>query len=249
MSYTEAIISGIVQGLTEFLPVSSSGHLVVLHHFFGYNQPQFTFDIFLHIGTLFAVLVYFRRDIIDMLKQRPRLLIYVILATIPTALIGFLFIDFVEGLFQNIKLVGLMLFVTAGFLFIADKVSTSKSNRGKLSWVKAIGIGVIQGLAIAPGISRSGSTISSGILFGLDKNEAIRFSFLLAIPAILGALILQLIRTGGRVVLTSQMLIGSSLAFAVGLLSIYILIKSVINAKLKYFAIYCILVGGALLIL
>lgn len=249
MSYTEAIISGIVQGLTEFLPVSSSGHLVVLHHFFGYNQPQFTFDIFLHIGTLFAVLVYFRRDIIDMLKRRPRLLIYVILATIPTALIGFLFIDFVEGLFQNIKLVGLMLFVTAGFLFIADKVSTSKSNRGKLSWVKAIGIGVIQGLAIAPGISRSGSTISSGILFGLDKNEAIRFSFLLAIPAILGALILQLIRTGGRVVLTSQMLIGSSLAFAVGLLSIYILIKSVINAKLKYFAIYCILVGGALLIL
>ncbi len=249
MSYTEAIISGIVQGLTEFLPVSSSGHLVVLHHFFGYNQPQFTFDIFLHIGTLFAVLVYFRRDIIDMLKRRPRLLIYVILATIPTALIGFLFIDFVEGLFQNIKLVGLMLFVTAGFLFIADKVSTSKGNRGKLSWVKAIGIGVIQGLAIAPGISRSGSTISSGILFGLDKNEAIRFSFLLAIPAILGALILQLIRTGGRVVLTSQMLIGSSLAFAVGLLSIYILIKSVINAKLKYFAIYCILVGGALLIL
>ena len=249
MSYTEAIISGIVQGLTEFLPVSSSGHLVVLHHFFGYNQPQFTFDIFLHVGTLFAVLVYFRRDIIDMLKRRPRLLMYVILATIPTALIGFLFIDFVEGLFQNIKLVGLMLFVTAGFLFIADRVPTSKSNTGKLSWVKAIGIGVIQGLAIAPGISRSGSTISSGILFGLDKNEAIRFSFLLAIPAILGALILQIIRTGGRIVLTSQMLIGSSLAFVVGLISIYILIKSVINAKLKYFAIYCILVGGALLIL
>ena len=249
MSYTEAIISGIVQGLTEFLPVSSSGHLVILHHFFGYNQPQFTFDIFLHIGTLFAVLVYFRRDIIDMLKRRPRLFMYVILATIPTALIGFLFIDFVEGLFQNIKLVGLMLFVTAGFLFIADKVSTSKSNTGKLSWVKAIGIGVIQGLAIAPGISRSGSTISSGILFGLDKNEAIRFSFLLAIPAILGALILQIVRTGGRVVLTSQMLIGSSLAFVVGLVSIYILIKSVINAKLKYFAIYCILVGGVLLIL
>ena len=199
MSYTEAIISGIVQGLTEFLPVSSSGHLVVLHHFFGYNQPQFTFDIFLHIGTLFAVLVYFRRDIIDMLKRRPRLLMYVILATIPTALIGFLFIDLVEGLFQNIKLVGLMLFVTAGFLFIADKVSASKSNTGKLSVVKAIGIGVIQGLAIAPGISRSGLTISSGILFGLDKNEAIRFSFLLAIPAILGALILQIIRTGGRI--------------------------------------------------
>ena len=116
MSYTESIISGIVQGLTEFLPISSSGHLVILHNFFGYKEPQILFDIFLHIGTLFAVLIYFRRDIINVVTKERRLLWLVIIGSIPTAIIGFAFKDILRALFTDVKMVGIMLFITAGFL-------------------------------------------------------------------------------------------------------------------------------------
>jgi undecaprenyl-diphosphatase len=252
MSYAEAIISGIVQGVTEFLPISSSGHLVILHHYFGFKEPQLLFDIFLHIGTLFAVAVYFWRDIIKLFTIQKRLLLFIVTGTIPTALIGYYFRDTFEPCFADIKIVGIMLFVTAIFLFAADWAGRRKFNTAQtngLTWFKALLIGIVQGIAIMPGISRSGSTISSAILLKVDKVQAIRFSFLLFIPAIIGALILKLTDAAGRVDITAHMAIGAFFAFIFGLGAIYLLIKSVINSNLKFFGFYCLLVGGVILAL
>ena len=252
MSYVEVIISGIVQGVTEFLPISSSGHLVILHHYFGFKEPQLLFDLFLHVGTLFAVVVYFWRDIIKMFTTHRRLLLYVVIGTIPTAFIGYYFKDMLESCFSDIKIVGMMLLVTAIFLFAADwagrRISAIDQKRG-LTWFKSIIIGIVQGISIMPGISRSGSTISSAILLKVDRPQAIRFSFLLSIPAVIGALILKLASVTARAEITVQMAIGAFFAFLFGLGAIFILIKSVINGNLKFFGFYCLLAGGVILVL
>jgi len=248
MTYTEAIISGIVQGLTEFLPISSSGHLVILHHFFGYQEPKILFNIFLHIGTLFAVLVYFWRDIISLFAQKRRLLGLVILGSVPTALIGFIFKDSFEQHFSSIKIVGIMLFVTAVFLIVGEWVSKNKVG-GKISWPKALLIGLIQGFAIMPGISRSGSTISTALMLKVDKKEAIRYSFLLSIPAVLGALLLKLKDGLAGASLSMPMLAGAIVSFLIGLFAIFLLIKAALGSKLKYFAIYCVILGGTIFLI
>ena len=191
MSYAQAIISGIVQGITEFLPVSSSGHLVILHNYFGYKEPQLLYNIFLHTGTLFAVVVYFWKDIINVIAKEHRLLLAVIIASIPTAFIGYFFKDIFESLFANIIIVGIMLYITAALLFLADiagKRQASMAVTKTPGIFKSIIIGIVQGISIIPGISRSGATISSGMLLRIDKEMAVKFSFLLSIPAILGAL-------------------------------------------------------------
>lgn len=250
MSYAEAIISGIVQGLTEFLPVSSSGHLAILHQYLGYKEPQVLFDIFLHVGTLFAVLVYFWCDIIKVVTKERQVLGFILVASIPTGAIGFIFKDMFEALFTNVKAVGLMLIITAGILFLGEWASKrqKKDYNTGLGWVKALIIGSVQGISIMPGISRSGSTIAAGLLLKLDKKEAVRFSFLLAIPAIIGALILKLADTGSAVVIPPPMIAGAISALLVGLVAIYILIKAVYTERLKFFAIYCLLVGAAVLL-
>ena len=252
MSYTQAIISGIVQGVTEFLPISSSGHLVILHNYFGFREPQLFFDIFLHIGTLFAVVVYFWRDIIKVLTGKKPFLLYIILGTVPTVFIGFFFKDILESCFVSIKIVGVMLLFTAAFLFAADWVSRRKagvSQSGRLNWAKAFIIGIVQGIAIMPGISRSGSTISSAMLMKVDKADAIRFSFLLSIPAIMGAMVLKLIRAQGIVEITLPMVSGAFFAFLFGLGAIYLLIRAVIKSNLKFFGFYCLVIGAAVIIL
>lgn len=252
MSYTEAIISGIVQGVTEFLPISSSGHLIIFRHYFGFKEPQLFFDIFLHIGTLFAVVVYFWRDIIKLVTIQRRLLLFIIIGTIPTALIGYYFRDTYKSYFADIKIVGIMLLITAIFLFAADWAGRRRFDAVKtssLSWFKALVIGIVQGMAVLPGISRSGSTISSAILLRVDKPQAIRFSFLLSIPAIIGALILKFPSVTGSADITTHMAIGAFFAFLFGLGAIYLLIKCVINSNLKFFGFYCLLTGGIILIL
>lgn len=253
MGYAEAVISGIVQGVTEFLPISSSGHLVMLHHYFGYREPQIFFDIFLHLGTLFAVLAYFWYDIIKVVTKERRLLGMVIAGSVPTAAIGLIFKDIFEALFTDIKAVGFMLIVTAGFLFLGQRALKSrgrkKSDDGRLDWIKAVVIGLIQGISIIPGISRSGSTISTGLLLRLDRREAVRFSFLLSIPAVIGALLFKLADAGGgATIITLPMLSGAISAFAVGLGAIYILIRIVYAERLNIFGIYCLLAGSAVLL-
>ncbi len=252
MSYTQAIISGIVQGITEFLPISSSGHLVMLHSYLGLKEPQLFFDIFLHIGTLFAVVVYFRRDIIKLLTTQKRLLLYIIIGTVPTAFIGYFFNNIAESLFVNVKMTGAMLLITALLLFAADWTGGSKFYKDRpksISRIKAFTIGIVQGLAIIPGISRSGSTISAAMLLNAGRMQAIRFSFLLSIPAIIGASLLKVVSAEGAAAITMPMVSGAIFAFAFGLASIYILVKSVINRRLKFFGFYCLLAGGAIIVL
>jgi undecaprenyl-diphosphatase len=245
MSYTYAIISGIVQGITEFLPVSSSGHLVILHHYFGYQHPHLLFNLFLHAGTLLAVFVYFWQDIVNMVRKEHKLLQAVVIGSLPTALIGYFFGGILESLFANIKIVGIMLFVTALFLFLADIAGNREKGRSTQSpgWIQAIIIGIVQGISIIPGISRSGSTISSAMLLKIDKAMAIKFSFLLSIPAITGAFFFRLLSLESDIAYLPEMALGAMVAFLFGLGSIYLLVKAVINGRLRFFAFYCMLMG------
>jgi undecaprenyl-diphosphatase len=250
MSYTYAIISGIVQGITEFLPVSSSGHLVILHHYFGYQHPHLLFNLFLHAGTLLAVFVYFWQDIINMVRKEHKLLQAVIIGSLPTALIGYFFRGILESLFANIKIVGIMLFVTALFLFLADIAGNRQKGISTQSpgWIQAIIIGIVQGISIIPGISRSGSTISSAMLLKIDKAMAIKFSFLLSIPAITGAFFFRLLNLESDIAYLPEMALGAMIAFLFGLGSIYLLVKVVIKGRLRFFAFYCMFMGLAAII-
>ena len=246
MSFWQAAISGVVQGLTEFLPISSSGHLVLLHHFFGLTEPQLLFDIFLHLGTLLAVVVYFRSDILKACRDR-RVIFLIILGSLPTALIGFYFESFLKSSFENVELVGMMLIVTAIFIFIASYVSNNKRASTKaqsLGPFKALLIGIAQGFSALPGISRSGATIAMALVCNVKKIEAIRFSFLLSIPAVLGALLFELRgldALGSN--LSPSVFVGILTAFVTGLIAIYLVIKAVLGDKLFLFGVYCLLVG------
>ena len=214
MNWIEAVVLGVVQGLTEFLPVSSSGHLVLFQHLFGLVEPELLFDISVHLGTLLAVLVVFYRDILQILEalvQLPglvrsaggwgalftahpeiRLVAMIVAGCIPTALLGILFAKVAEQLFGTLWLVGAALLVTGTFLWFTQRQNAVGRPIGQMRIKDALIIGLIQGLAIIPGISRSGATISAALYLGVDRELAGRFSFLLAIPAILGALVLGL---------------------------------------------------------
>lgn len=253
MNIWEAILSGILQGASEFLPISSSGHLVLLHHYFGYKHPQLLFDIFLHLGTLLAILVYFRKDIWLVLTKEKNLLLLILIGSVPTGIIGFLYEPFFKQAFDNIKLVGFMLIVTAFVLFCGDFAARLKKHhpgsKPKLGFGKALIIGTMQGIAALPGLSRSGLTISTALICQARKREAIRFSFLLAIPAIIGALVFELRNLNDiKTILIPQVIAGTFAAFLVGLVAIYYLIQAIINDKLSLFGIYCLLIGSAVLI-
>ncbi|MFT5683972.1 MAG: undecaprenyl-diphosphatase [Myxococcota bacterium] len=198
-----AILLGVVQGLTEFLPVSSSGHLVLFHSFLGASGDQVLFDLVLHLGTLLPVLIVYRADLIGIVedvfageapfleRRGVRLLLLMIVGTIPTGIIGLLLEDTFEQLFSNLLSVGIALGVTGWVLWATRYVSVGNEDERTMSLWKAGVIGIAQGLAITPGISRSGSTIAAGLLLGLDRETAARYSFLLSIPAISGAFILK----------------------------------------------------------
>lgn len=259
MTFTHALLLGLIQGLTEFLPVSSSGHLVIAQHFIpGFDQPGLAFDIMLHLGTMVAVLLYFRREVglmlISPLQQGPEARTYrkmlglIVLASVPTAIIGLGFKDFFEGLFENLQLVALMLLVTGVLLFLSERFRRPGRKEGQLTISDALVVGTVQGLAIIPGISRSGSTISTLLLKGVDGETAARFSFLLALPAVFGAALLSL--RDLQQVATAEIpmyLVGAGTAFIVGLLSIHCLLAVVRRKRLIGFAIYCWLVGAGLL--
>ncbi len=249
----EAIILGIVQGLTEFFPVSSSGHLVILQGLFGLKEPQLAFDVFLHVGTLAAVLVYFRHDIRWLFGKNRKDLVYIITASIPTFLIGFLFKDAVERFFGMPKVVGYMMLVT-GLALIATTVYTRLNKHAggkKQSVANSVVIGVAQGIAVMPGISRSGATLSAGILSGLNHHTAFRFSFLLSVPAILGATGLKAVKIGQSLAAGDAVsfIAGALTAMVVGLFAIDVLLRLVKDNKLYLFGIYCILAGAAVIIL
>ena len=251
MTYTQAIILGIVQGLTEFLPVSSSGHLVIIQSIFkNFNQEGISFDIFIHFGTLFSVLIYFRKEIIDILKLKQKKWIFlIILATIPAGIVGIFFKDLVENLFNNVILVAIALFITGFFLFISDKIGKEVKKENDITIKDAIIIGIAQAFAIIPGISRSGSTVATGIFCGLKRDVAVKFSFIMSIPAILGAVILS-VKDFSNIApnFYGIYLTGFFSSLIIGLFSLKLLTILTKLKSLKIFSFYCWFLGLGVLI-
>ncbi len=254
MSALETLILGIVQGLTEFLPVSSSGHLELVKAIFGsdYEQQQgLLLTITLHAATAFSTIFVFRKDIAEILSDLLRFRkgehlnfsLKIILSMIPAVIIGLFFEDFIASLFDGkIALVGGLLILTALLLFLADRVN---ENNNRLNYVNALSIGVIQAIAILPGISRSGATIALAVLLKIDRNQAARFSFLMVIPLILGSMAKSIIdgdlSDDGATLF--PLVIGFVSAFITGVFACRWMVTLVKKSQLKYFSIYCVLVG------
>jgi undecaprenyl-diphosphatase len=243
VDYFQALILAIVQGITEWLPISSSGHLALMQHLFGISPPLF-FDIALHFGTLISVVVYFWRDILALIRQ-INMILFIIIASIPTAIIGLTMKDFFASFYSDISLVGGALLLTGIFLYLTRFAKQGKNLNPKLAFI----IGIAQGLAVAPGISRAGSTIGAGILLGLEKEAAARFSFILSIPAIIGATVLE----GKDLALSSidvgPTILGIVVAAIVGYLSIDFLLNIIRKGDFSKFSYYCLALGTIIVIL
>ncbi len=259
MDWIEALILGIIQGLTEFLPVSSSGHLEIGKVIFGDNslpKESLTFTVVLHFATALSTIVIFRKEVFDIIKGLFQFKINdefifsakIVLSMIPAVIVGFFFEEQLEAMFSGrIMLVGFMLLITATLLILADK---SKNTNKKISYPNAVIIGISQAIAMLPGISRSGATISTSVLLGIDREKAARFSFLMVVPLIFGKVAKDIL--GGGISIDSSQLgtlsIGFASAFFAGLLACSWMIALVKRSKLAYFAIYCILVGFSAII-
>ena len=246
MTIIEAITLGIIQGLTEFLPISSSGHLVLSQVILGIQIPGNDFEVLLHIGTLCSILVVFNNDIKNILftlssKETQKFILMIFVGTIPAVIIGLGFKDVIEGLFDDIIVVGFALVFT-GITLIGSFYS--KSGNKKNTIIKAFLIGVAQAIAIIPGISRSGITISFALFLGLDTRQAAKFSFLLAIPVISGAGILMAtdLRDGFSIDIYAAAS-GLITSFLVGMVALKWLLSWLEGGKFHYFGIYCFLIG------
>lgn len=251
MNIYQAIISGVVQGITEFFPISSSGHLVILHSIFGFKKPEIAFDVFLHIGTLLSVLIFFSKDIAAIITKDRRTLYLLAWASVPTFIIGFALKGPAESFFSSPVFVGYMLVINGIWLFLASYFASKKREASSVTPSNSFLIGIAQGLAVIPGISRSGATIATGMLSGIDGEFAVKFSFLLSIPAILGASALKLANIGQDMAAGSapQFIAGAISAMIVGILAIKALLKLVKNNRLKFFAGYCVLAGMMIILL
>ncbi len=244
MNIVWASVLGILQGLTEFLPISSSGHLVIAQNLTpGFSQPGVLFEVVLHAGTLGAIVLYFKTEI---LKLSKKYFIFLVIGTIPAAVIGFAFRSNIEGFFENTQVVGAALILTALINLGTDKV---KPKREKLSGRTALLIGVAQAFAIIPGISRSGATIFAGTAKGLERKKAAQFSFLLSVPAVLGANLLQFTSVGaGSNLDFSVYFVGFVAALITGYVSIKMVIGFLESKRFRVFAVYCAILGGLTLL-
>ncbi|MDR3062660.1 MAG: undecaprenyl-diphosphatase UppP [Methanobrevibacter sp.] len=269
MDIFQAIIIGIVQGLTEFLPISSSAHLIFIQSLLGVQEAGISFDILLHLGTLFAVVVYYFKDIIAMIKafflsiadifkgkfveefknnDYKKLAWLVIIGTIPAGLVGYLFNSQIESAFDGLYIPSFFLLITGILLYTSQRINTGNKNIKESGLKETVLVGISQAFALIPGLSRSGTTISTGLFLGLDKEFAAKFSFLLAIPTILGAVILQIDEIGAG--LDSNLLaylIGFLAALISGYLAISVLLKLIKEKSLDIFVYYCWIVGVVIL--
>ena len=269
MDILQAIIIGLVQGLTEFLPVSSSAHLIFVQQALGLTDVPLAFDVLLHVGTLVAVFIYFYNDIIQMIKgfflslidlkegefmseikrdPYKKLAWLTIIATIPIGVVGLLFNDVVEELFGGLTVPAFLLLITGCLLYFSQRMNSGKINVQNISTKEALVMGCGQALAILPGLSRSGTTIASGLFVGLDKEFAAKFSFILSIPAILGAAVVQLKDLSGANIELSACVAGFIVAVISGYIAISFLLKLVRERSLDIFAFYCWIVGIVILV-
>ena len=272
MTYFEAVILGLVQGLAEFLPISSSGHLSLLQQWFDIDENKvLLFAVLLHVGTLISVFIVYWKDIWELivelcltikdlltgkglrLEERPvrKLGVMIIVATIPTAIIGILFNDLFDKLYTSVLPIGIGLIITGFLLVLAER--TGNSNRGidKMNFRNALFIGTVQGIAICPGISRSGSTLFGSLICNLDRKFAVKFVFLISIPSILGSAIMETpeaIKAGFDMAQLGPVLVGMAVAAVSGLIAIKTMIKIVSDKKLSYFSYYVWALGAAVVI-
>lgn len=249
MDYVNFIILGLIQGLTEFLPVSSSGHLVFAQHFLNINSPGTVLEVVLHLGTLSSILFYYKNDIIDLvlniIKREKKALVFfsfVIIGILPAGIAGIFFKDFFISFFNDIYFTSYFLIFT-GVILLLSKFVELKSN--SLSLKSVFMVGLIQAFSILPGISRSGMTISTATMLGVDKEEAFKFSFFLAIPIILGASILEIPHVLEMdYIQLSPLLAGFIMSALSGYIALKLLYNVVINNKFWMFSIYCFSIGG-----
>jgi undecaprenyl-diphosphatase len=256
MTVLQGILLGLLQGLTEFLPVSSSGHLALAEHFFGIESPGVTFEVFVHFGTAMAVLLFFRGRVASILvalarcaarlqhdEADVRLALHLLLATVPAAAAGYFLAPRIEQAFTSPVLVSILLMVTGFILWFSGKLFPGTKSRG--TWLDALAIGVAQALAILPGISRSGSTVTAGLAVGLERKAAAEFAFLLSVPVIFGAAAVHL---GDAFEAGSSsgpaLAFGTLAAFISALPAIALLLRAVTAGKLSSFAYYCWTVGA-----
>jgi undecaprenyl-diphosphatase len=266
MSWIEAILLGIVQGLTEFLPVSSSGHLAIGKALFGIETADLSFEVIVHAATVLATIVVFWKDILALLQglfkfkfnAETRYICLILLSMIPVFIVGMFFKDQVESIFgSGLLVVGFALLVTAFLLFLSETLEVRRAvqagndggqagNGGqKMTWKSALWMGLAQAVAVIPGLSRSGSTIATGLICGVKKEEVTRFSFLMVLIPILGEAFLDVV--GGDFVQSSvgvlPLILGFLAAFVSGLFACRVMIAIVKKARLRWFALYCVIVG------
>ncbi|MEK6855540.1 MAG: undecaprenyl-diphosphate phosphatase [Nanoarchaeota archaeon] len=248
IEWLKILILAVVQGITEWLPISSSGHLVIFQRLLDYNASVM-FDVALHFGTLMAVFVYFGREIVDIVEalfkgkwnsENGKMGLLLIVSAIPAAVFGYLFKEVFESAFSSFLLVGIGFGITGLILFIVS-FDFRKNVKKMPSWIDSVLIGFAQALAIFPGISRSGSTISAGLLRGMDTKNAMKFSFLMSIPVIFGAGILEI----GNNALPHELIWATLVAFVVGLASIHFLLKVISKDRknLRWFGVYALLLA------
>ena len=267
MGYIEAIVLGLVQGLSEFLPISSSGHLAVLQSLFEINEDKVIFfAVLLHIGTLVSIFVVYHKDIYALIKElfllfkdiftgkglrikeRPirKLGIMIIVSSIPTAIMGLLFSDYIDKIFGSLTVIAICWIITGFILLFSEKLKNNKKEIEGMKYRNAIFIGICQGLAIMPGISRSGSTIVGSLVTGLKREFAVEFAFLISIPAILGSAILEFpkaIKAGIEPSTIGPMIVGFLVAAISGYFAITTMIKLVSKHKMRYFSYYVWIIG------
>ncbi len=280
MNYLEAIIMGLIQGVTEFLPVSSSGHLAIFRNIFNISDPDAVFDILLHAGTIVAVLVVYFSDIKKLIVEGFKLLfdllvnagllckhvfgrqqvkyrrlvnsayrkfvVLLFVSTIPTGILGILLKDTVKIVRTDLLIIGVCLLITACLLVICDMSPEGKKKPKNVTYVDAFSVGVAQGAATLPGISRSGTTIAVCTKLGFDRKFAVKYSFIMSVPAILGAVILEIDDVSKTVksgVSVGPYIVGMIVAAIVGYFCIKTLLRMVCKKKMKYFAAYCVAAG------
>ncbi len=261
MTLLQALILGIVQGLSEFLPISSSAHLALTPWVFGWEPPGLAFDVALHLGTLIALLWYFRMEWVSLTKaffailakrrietDSQRRVAFVIVATIPGAIAGYLLQDYARSIFRTPALTGVMLIVMGALLWAVDRAARQDRKIASMTWRDAIVVGLAQMFAIVPGVSRSGSTITAGRALGLDREAAAVFSFLLSLPIITAAVVFEgrhAIESG----ITAPIVVGVVASAVSGWLAISVLLKFISRSSYGVFAVYRFIVGAAVLAL
>ena len=269
MGYLQSVILGIVQGLTEFLPVSSSGHLTIFNVLFGLESGEdiIAFNLLLHLGTLIAVFIVYYRDILSLIKSAfsliaklftgrlrkegiegdERFVLWVVVATVPLVVLKLLGLDeVVEDLSTSILAVGIILLINGFVLFVSDSFARGSRTIGEMKWYNALAVGICQMFAVLPGLSRSGSTITGGLLNGLDRQQAVRFSFIMSIPAILGASILEVPALFEQTASADQLavyLVGTAVSALVGVGAMKLLNYISKKSNFRMFSYYCFAAG------